>query len=435
MQSHPNAFARLWTGALAAALLLPLATLHAESLDDALARKARLEGISPAQAMSMYLEGQEWMGEALSPDMARYLWLKERDLPIPAALLARLFPPARTRNASERQGGDTAAQATPIGALPYTDTGSTAGMVNDVPNTAYINTGLTCAWTGFYSNTQTGNSLDVFYSLELAQETVLTMSLCGSGYDTAMGLFTNVDGALGTLVAGNDDGCGLQSQVVACSVPAGSYFLVVDGYGTSSGTYTLNVLEVADPCESYTDAITAATAPATLTGTTVAHSSVWGGSGGDLGFDITLPEGGLWDFDACFAGTSAALDLYLLTASPCEGGTLIASSNTSNCTAPTGVGRLLEMNLTAGTYHLVVGNDGTVEGTCEVHVLHSPGRPTQGGPDIMGYAWANSFDAEGPDYAWVEIQGTGTNLNIEGDDQQGAFTGPSPSTRAATRAA
>jgi len=39
---------------------------------------------------------------------------------------------------------------------------------------------------------------------------------------------------------GSDDFCGLQSEV-QCALPPGTYYIVVDGYGVGSGTYTIDV--------------------------------------------------------------------------------------------------------------------------------------------------------------------------------------------------
>ncbi len=65
-----------------------------------------------------------------------------------------------------------------------------------------------------------------------------TLSLCGSGYDTKIGIFSGTCAAL-VCVAGNDDACGLQSQVSFTSVVGTSYFVLVTGFGTNAGTFTL----------------------------------------------------------------------------------------------------------------------------------------------------------------------------------------------------
>jgi subtilisin-like proprotein convertase family protein len=65
-----------------------------------------------------------------------------------------------------------------------------------------------------------------------------TLSLCGSGYDTKIGVFTGTCGGL-VCVTGNDDFCGLQSQVSFPTVIGTTYYVLVTGFGTSSGNFTL----------------------------------------------------------------------------------------------------------------------------------------------------------------------------------------------------
>ncbi len=66
----------------------------------------------------------------------------------------------------------------------------------------------------------------------------VTISLCGSAYDTKLGVFTGSCGAL-VCVAGNDDFCGVQSQVTFNTNGGFTYYILVTGFSTASGAYTL----------------------------------------------------------------------------------------------------------------------------------------------------------------------------------------------------
>ena len=68
----------------------------------------------------------------------------------------------------------------------------------------------------------------------------MTASLCGSGFDTKIGVFTGSCGAL-TCVAGNDDFCGLQSSVTWTSMAATTYTIYVTGFSTATGNFQLQV--------------------------------------------------------------------------------------------------------------------------------------------------------------------------------------------------
>ncbi|NQT96639.1 MAG: choice-of-anchor D domain-containing protein [Candidatus Marinimicrobia bacterium] len=56
-------------------------------------------------------------------------------------------------------------------------------------------------------------------------------------------------------------------------------------------------------------------------------------------------------------------------------------------------------------------------------LLGGDAAPTSGGPDTFGYEWANSYDAAGPTYAWIDTTGA-LNRVIQGDDMRGEVTLP-----------
>jgi hypothetical protein len=123
-------------------------------------------------------------------------------------------------------GGDTFSTAAVIPALPFSDTGTTSGFADDYSSSCG---GLGCP--------------DVVYSFTPAANTCVTISLCGSSFDTVLQLYK---ASLGTVVqACNDDYC-QPKQAVLTQVPleAGeTYYIVVDGYGyhgeCAEGTYTM----------------------------------------------------------------------------------------------------------------------------------------------------------------------------------------------------
>jgi hypothetical protein len=127
-----------------------------------------------------------------------------------------------------REGGETMADAIPIETLPFSDTGATCDNRNDA--------GLSCAGGAA--------SADVFYVLSPTRDMVIDASLCGSAYDTALGIYED-----GIEIACSDDFCGLQSDIDNLFVHGGrTYHIQVDGFGSSAcGSYVLNVTE-RPPC-------------------------------------------------------------------------------------------------------------------------------------------------------------------------------------------
>ena len=118
----------------------------------------------------------------------------------PADVSADMISEA-ANNIGHRQGGDTFASATVIEALPFSDSGTTSGFNNDYGPYSNHSSYNICQWQGYYDNTNTGAGPDVVYSLALSEEKTVKISLCGSDYDTGLGVF---DGS-GVQVLGNDD--------------------------------------------------------------------------------------------------------------------------------------------------------------------------------------------------------------------------------------
>lgn len=118
-------------------------------------------------------------------------------------------------------GGESFGTATVIPSLPYTDSGATCGMSDDITPC--------CSYSA---------APDAFYSYTPSANGSINVSLCGSGYDTILAIYDSASNCL----ACNDDFCGLQSEIDNFSVTGGqTYYFVVDGYSTSCGSYMITV--------------------------------------------------------------------------------------------------------------------------------------------------------------------------------------------------
>ena len=137
----------------------------------------------------------------------------------------------------DRTGGETCATATVITALPYTDTGTTAGAINDYDEV--------CPFTG-------STSPDVVYSYTPAADQTIDISMCTglpeTEYDTKIYVYENTCPDGGPFAC-NDDGCSTSftsfaSELLGLNLTAGNtYYIVVDGYGGDFGNYTIEVTE------------------------------------------------------------------------------------------------------------------------------------------------------------------------------------------------
>lgn len=123
---------------------------------------------------------------------------------------------------------------------------------DECENTIALSCGESHSGSTTAANNSGGNPAgDVFYSFTGdGTEQLVTVSLCGSLYDTALRIFS--DCTLTNEIAFNDDSCGLQSEVSFLSDGTSTYIIMVEGYYTNTGDYVINLScsepPVYDPC-------------------------------------------------------------------------------------------------------------------------------------------------------------------------------------------
>ncbi|MEH6764917.1 MAG: proprotein convertase P-domain-containing protein, partial [Aequorivita antarctica] len=138
----------------------------------------------------------------------------------------------------------------------------------------------------------------VWYTLTDASGTPgssVTLSLCGSAYDTKIAVFSGTCGAF-ACIAYNDDFCGLQSQVTFTSDGSSTYHVLVYGFGSSTGTFALTTTgfpvappPVGDISECAVGLPLPIDPPASVTSTlTVTETGVIGAANGDYNFDDVM---------------------------------------------------------------------------------------------------------------------------------------------------
>lgn len=79
----------------------------------------------------------------------------------------------------------------------------------------------------------------LWYNFTAGGEEV-TLSLCGSDYDTKINVYAGDCESL-VCVTGNDDACGLQSEVFFPSDSGATYYIYVNGFGSSVGQFELTI--------------------------------------------------------------------------------------------------------------------------------------------------------------------------------------------------
>lgn len=94
----------------------------------------------------------------------------------------------------------------------------------------------------YTNNNSVYSAPDVFYLLLLDNVDAVTVSLCGSSFDT----FLTVMKTDGEIIGVNDDeaNCGTSSELTAITSGLDSVFVIVDGWGTQSGDYEIEITEI-----------------------------------------------------------------------------------------------------------------------------------------------------------------------------------------------
>jgi len=143
-----------------------------------------------------------------------------------------------------REGGETIETAWMIYGLPFADTGNTSDNINDYDEQ--------CPYTGSLSP-------DVVYAYEPPYDMCVSISLCNSFYDTKLYVYEDVQGNMPTPDFCNDDSATCVNPPVSYTswiesiplVQGHVYYIVVDGYGSGSGDYVIEMdeIECPTPCD------------------------------------------------------------------------------------------------------------------------------------------------------------------------------------------
>jgi hypothetical protein len=131
--------------------------------------------------------------------------------------------------------GDTCAAATlEISTLPFNDANTTVGLTDD------FTYGAECG--GF--NGSSGIGPDIAYVVQTDVTCDVTVAMDPTANDLALWVVTDCADPVGGCVGGDDSGGGGTAELVSFSATAGTdHFIVVDGFGGASDTFTLQIVE------------------------------------------------------------------------------------------------------------------------------------------------------------------------------------------------
>ena len=213
------------------------------------------------------------------------------------------------------------------GAAPL---GTAAGVLTITPGVVGGNPGETCssaivqngpttspiafdttAYTSDGTNPCGGSGPDIFYAYTAAATGSVTISTCGSSFDTTLQAYDSCGGlAVGPC---SDDFCGAQSEVSFLVTAGTTYILQIDGFGGASGPGTLSITE--SPVTAVPNDV-CGTASVAVAGTNNYNSTF----AVDDGNDALCALGGADNADVWFVYTAPASGVNVITVDTTAGG-------------------------------------------------------------------------------------------------------------------
>ncbi|PWG77980.1 hypothetical protein DDR33_24660, partial [Pararcticibacter amylolyticus] len=245
------------------------------------------------------------------------------------------------------------------------------------------------------------SSPDVWYMLNISGYTDLTVSLCGSSLDTYLHLLD----AGGNEIMSNDDYCGFSSQLNYSGLSDGTYYVVVEGYSSSTGDYTLNISSPstgsAPTGANMYNPIVAGTYSSsgyythTMSNADPCLGNDMGQPSNDIYYQFTLTGTATVTLSHC--GSTLDTYLYLLNSS---GGLINQNDDNSELECP-GSQSWLQTTLSAGTYYVVSEGYGSGTGNITTNIRVSMGPSTP----VIAYTFPSEVTSGSP--VSVNVTNTG----------------------------
>jgi len=233
--------------------------------------------------------------------------------------------------------------AAPEGPAPVNDNCAAASPILN-GNTAYDNSGATTdgpahASCLFFGDDQVGS--DIWYDYVATESNTLLVSLCGSGYDTKVAIYSGCGCPVadGNLLACNDDFCGLQSFLSTPVIAGNCYKIRVGGYAAGQGSGNISLSYPAplnnDNCVDRLDVFDGVTpfdtSAATTDGPSHGACLFFGDPqvNQDIWFNYTASQDGFLRLETCGSGFDTKLAAYAGCNCPVGDANLIACNDDS----------------------------------------------------------------------------------------------------------
>ena len=306
---------------------------------------------------------------------------------------------------------------------PANDTcAAPATLMPNVSQTIDANTGN----TDYVLSCRTGSGGDVVYQFTLAQPQKVTLTATGmngaDGIVSLRGAPCDSDTAeLGCV----DQESSAPEVLTLLYVPAGTWYVVVQAYGTTEGTFGVSLALDAPVLPPANDTCST---PATLSAN-VSQTVELASAATDYTVDCSFYQGG----DAVYAFTTTAPQRVVVTVTgsvdsdavlevrgaPCETGTSVRCADNES----TGGETVTANNLPAGTYYVVLGSNGT-ETQFGIQLSVEPPRPVTN--ETCATAEVITFTAPGTVSRTVDLADAAADVTLDcatsADGQDVVFT-------------
>ncbi len=216
---------------------------------------------------------------------------------------------------------------------------------------------------------------DIFYRFSVSNSSEVSISHCGSGFDTYMYILD----ANGNIIASNDDNgplCSTLQSSITINLSAGDYYVVSEGYSSNSGYITTEIylsgLPPSPPGANINNPIDLGSISGNFTYSDTKNNSTYNGYGNDIGqssddiyykFQLTNAA----DIDISHCLSSFDTYLYLLD----ENGNVLYSRDDNGPLCAT-LQASLQVSLTAGIYFVVSEGFGSNSGDITTSISIAP---------------------------------------------------------------
>ncbi len=263
-------------------------------------------------------------------------------------------------------------------AIPVPISGCTGGNFTDYQ------------YTGYFSNNYGNPAPEVWYQFTLGGTTDVSISLCGSDFDTYLWLLD----AYGNLVMSDDDsGCGGNTSEIAQTLASGTYYVVAEGSGYYTGSMVMNLSTYGGGITSEGSGMYNAVQAGTFSGSgsyTDTRSNAdaclgnnIGQASNDIYYQFTLTGSSVVTLSHCGSGIDTYM--HLLDAS----GTVITTNDDGPNPGCPGTQSYLQLTLAAGTYYVVSEGYGSYTGDIVTSINVSSS--SSGSAPVISYSAPSSF--------------------------------------------